>query len=72
MVSFFIQKQNLKLPFQFRLANLFLVSTTPLSKYHIKILILSGILSFQIILFLSIYPLLIKATYIDLTENLPF
>ncbi len=58
MVSFFIQKQHLKLPFQFHLAKLSLVSTTPFSKYHIKTLILSGILSFQIVRVTDkVYPL---------------
>lgn len=42
MVSSLIQKQHFLLPFQFRLAKLSFVRTTPLFEYHIKIFIFKG------------------------------
>jgi hypothetical protein len=59
-------------PRQFLLNRISLVRTTTHFKYHKKILILSGSLSFQIVV--SSLTLLseINAKYMDLTEKIPF
>ncbi len=64
-----LQKQHL--PFRLLLTKLSFVKTTPLI-YQRKILILSGILSFQIIDFLGTTLWYIRALYIELTGKTLF
>jgi hypothetical protein len=66
-----VHKTEFLLPVQFRLTSSSLVNVTPLFKYHKKILILSGTLSFHKNLFCQIFPI-IKDEYIDFTVNCPF
>lgn len=66
------QKQHLSLPFHLLLAKLFFVKITPLFKYHKKIVIFSGILSFQIMSFLGTTYLYMIVLYSELTEKCPF
>jgi hypothetical protein len=47
------------------------VGVTPLRRYQRKILILSGILIFQIVHLRGIIPLSIRDLYMDLTVKLP-
>lgn len=54
------------------MAKLSFVKITPFFKYHKKILIFSGILSFQIMSFLGTTSLYMIALYIELTEKRPF
>ena len=51
IVSFSWQKQHCWFPCQFRLTRLSFVRMTPLLRYHKKILIFSGLFSFQSFLF---------------------
>ena len=69
IVSLRLQQQHFKLPFHRRLIKLSLVRVTPLIKYHIKILILSGNFSFQIVWLCGIILVVVIALYIDRTEK---
>jgi hypothetical protein len=66
-----LQKIHFVFPVQFLLMRLSFASVTPLFKYHKKILILSGSLSFHMSLFSQTLPV-VKALYITLTVNKPF
>jgi hypothetical protein len=66
-----LQKLHSKLPFHILLARLSFVRITPFFRYHRKILIFNGILSFQIKDFLGITPLNISNLCIEFTVNNP-
>ena len=71
MVSLQLQKLHNLLPCQFLLTKLSLVRVTPLQRYHIKILILRGILRFQSVLCVVILLLFNMALYMDCTVKTP-
>ena len=67
-----LQKQHLKLPFQFFLARLFFVRITPLWRNQKRIFILREIFSFQINLWRKGACWFISWRYIDLTVKIPY
>lgn len=71
IVSLLSQKQHLGLPTHLLLIKLSFVSMTPLWRNHIKILIFSGTLIFQICEEVGIVPVLMVCVYIDFTVKLP-
>jgi len=71
MDSFEEQKQHLLSPCHCRLAKLSFVKITPLYKYHMKILILRGSLSFQIKVLYGVACVPNKVLYMELTEYSP-
>jgi hypothetical protein len=66
------QKEHNLFPFQLHLTKLSLVNTTFLLKYHIKILILSGIFNLHNVILYTTRVSAIRALYINLTEKISF